>query len=157
MEKSTGQEEDWILASAFWLRFSFLVSLFSFLMVATALAAESSSLAQASPAADQGQPDSGIYGAMVAAWGNAPSNPPTYECVRVFDSTGQRLITTGVCSGTYAQFRVSLAPGHYLVDKSFSRGLPSVPLKAPPSAIAVDVAPGQWVDLPPKALPGPVP
>ncbi|HEV3109711.1 MAG TPA: hypothetical protein VGY99_04375 [Candidatus Binataceae bacterium] len=95
---------------------------------------------EASPAAA----NSGIYGAMVAAWGNAPANPPTYECVRIFDAGGQKLVATGTCSGTWAQFRVPLVPGRYVVEK---RGTRSV----------IDVGPGQWVNLAPRQLPGPVP
>lgn len=88
--------------------------------------------------------NSGVYGAMVAAWGNVPSNPPTYECVKIFDADGQRPVATGTCSGIWAQFRVPLAPGRYVVEKGGKRTV-------------IDVAPGQWVNLAPRPLPGPVP
>lgn len=101
--------------------------------------------------------DSGIYGAMVAAWGNAPANPPTYECVKIFDSAGQRLIATGVCSGMFGQFRIPLPPGRYLLDRSLLKNQPGVPPKAQPGSIVVDVNPGQWVNLAPTPPPGPVP
>jgi hypothetical protein len=118
-------------------------------------AAPASSLASAG--GSQNAPGSGICGVMVAAWGNAPANPPTYECVKIFDSTGQRLIATGVCSGMYGQFRIPLPPGRYLVDHSLVKSQPGVPLKAQPGSFAVDVSPGQWVNLAPKAPPGPIP
>ncbi len=105
----------------------------------------------------KGAADSGIYGAMVAAWGNAPANPPTYECVKIFDSSGERLIATGICSGTFAQFRIPLPPGRYLVDRSLLKPPPGAPLKAQPGSQTVDVAPGQWVNLSPKQPPGPIP
>ena len=87
---------------------------------------------------------SGIRGAMVAAWGNAPANPPTYQCVKIFDASGQKLVATGTCSGIWGQFSVALPPGRYIVDKQGER-------------IAVDVAPGQWADLSPKQPPVPIP
>lgn len=121
--------------------------------------APSNSSAISAPDAGAGQqraPDSGIYGAMVAAWGNAPSNPPTYECIKVFDAAGSKLIATGKCSGIFATFRVPLPPGRYIIDKGFTvqRTPPSGPQ---PGSFAVDIAPGQWVHLAPKAPPGPVP
>ena len=96
------------------------------------------------PGRGQAEPGSGVRGAMVAAWGNAPANPPTYQCVKVFDASGQKLVATGTCSGTWASFRVPLPPGRYVVDKEGER-------------TTVDVGAGQWVNLSPKPLPGPVP
>lgn len=55
--------------------------------------------------------DSGIYGQMVAAWSNPPANPPTYECIKVLDATGQTVVAAGTCSGIWGQFRVPLPPG----------------------------------------------
>jgi hypothetical protein len=89
-------------------------------------------------------PDSGITGSMVAAWGNAPANPPTYECLKVFDASGQKLIATATCSGIWGQFRVALPPGRYVVEKGGRRK-------------TVDVSPGQWVTMLPPSPPGPVP
>ncbi len=92
---------------------------------------------------------------MVAAWGNAPSNPPTYECIKIFDATGRKLIATGKCSGTFANFRIPLPPGRYVVDQSINvRGKAA---GAQPGSKTVDVGPGQWVNLAPKSPPGPVP
>jgi hypothetical protein len=89
---------------------------------------------------------------MVAAWGNAPAHPRSYPCVRIFDAAGRRLIATGVCSGTFAQFRIPLPPGRYLVDRSLLAG------PGPqPGSFTVEVAPRQWVNLAPSPLPGPVP
>jgi hypothetical protein len=102
-------------------------------------------------------PDSGIYGTMVAAWGNQPANPPTYKCVNVFDGGGQTLIATGLCSGIYGQFRIPLAPGRYVVDKSPVYTPHGAPLKPQPGSLTVEVRPGQWINLAPRPLPGPVP
>jgi hypothetical protein len=100
-------------------------------------------------------PRSGIYGTMVAAWGNAPANPPTYKCVRVFDSAGRRLVATGVCSGIFGAFRIPLAPGRYLVDK---RPVASSEPAAPgPRSFVVEVKPGKWLRLAPRAPAGRVP
>ncbi len=94
---------------------------------------------------------------MVAAWGNAPANPPTYECIRIFDAAGRRLIATGVCSGTFAQFRIPLPPGRYLVDRSLLKSPPGTLAKPHAGSFTIEVGPGQWVKLAPKPLPGPVP
>lgn len=139
--------------------FSFLFSLCLILVScspAASLAGDSTSTLSG-PGASQSGADSGIYGAMVAAWGNAPSNPPTYECVKIFDSSGERLIATGVCSGTFAQFRIPLPPGRYLVDRSLIKTPPGAQPKAQPGSQSVAVAPGQWVNLSPKAPPRPIP
>jgi hypothetical protein len=87
---------------------------------------------------------SGIRGAMVAAWGNAPADPPTYECVKIFDALSQKLVATGTCSGIWGQFSVALPPGRYIVEKQGAR-------------TAVAVAPGQWADLSPQQPPVPIP
>jgi len=126
-----------------------------------ALAAGSDPVAPASSAAGsepgQSSAESGIYGAMVSAWGNAPANPRTYECVKIFDASGQRLITRGVCSGMYAQFRIPLAPGRYLADYSQLREPRGIAPKAQPGSRTVDVSAGQWVNLAPKPPAAPVP
>ena len=41
----------------------------------------------ATPTPTQGAIDSGIYGHLAAAFGNAPTNPPSTECVKVYDAT----------------------------------------------------------------------
>jgi hypothetical protein len=135
---------------------SFLIYLFSFLsLLASSLF--SLLLFLLSNSSGQNTPASGIYGAMVAAWGNAPANPRSYECVKVYDSSGQRLIATGICSGTFAQFRIPLTPGSYMVDKSLFKGQPGAAPKAQPGSIPVEVQPGRWLNLAPKPPPGPVP
>ncbi len=103
------------------------------------------------------EPDSGIYGTMVAAWGNPPANPPTYKCVRVFDSSGQSLVATGTCSGMYGEFRIPLAPGRYLVDKRPVVDARTSTLAPGTRSLAVEVRHGQWLRLEPSAPPGPVP
>src|SRR5260370_19308002 len=64
----------------------------------------------------EGTVDSGIRGTMVSAWGNPPANPPTYQCVRVFDATEKLLVAYGTCSGTSGEFRVPLPAEVYIVD-----------------------------------------
>lgn len=118
--------------------------------------AQTSCSAAAAAGTNQNAPDSGISGAMVAAWGNPPANPPTYQCVKIFDATGRNLIATGVCSGIWASFRVPLPAGRYLVDESNLK--PGAgPSEAAPGSIPVQVAPGQWVNIRPKSPPGPLP
>jgi hypothetical protein len=108
----------------------------------------SSSRATGGP--NENTPDSGITGTMVAALGNPPANPPRYQCVRIFDATGRKLIATGVCSGIWASFRVPLPAGDYLVDKSIVQHGGGPP-QAAPGSIPVHVAAGHWVDLKPKS------
>jgi hypothetical protein len=107
----------------------------------TTLAPDSSPMSASKESAAQ---RSGIRGAMVAAWGNAPANPPTYECVKIFDAAGQKLIATGICSGILGQFQVALPPGRYVVEKQRER-------------TTVEVAAGQWVDLSPREPTVPIP
>ncbi len=124
----------------------------------TAAATEASPrVAAAAPEASPAAANSGIYGAMVAAWGNAPAKPPTYVCVRIFDAGGQKLVATGTCSGIWGQFRVPLAPGHYIVEKGRTHTVVQGVSKFVPQRTTVDVGPGQWVNLAPRPLPGPVP
>lgn len=107
--------------------------------------------------AHAGAPDSGICGTMVAAWGNPPANPPAYRCVKVFDSTGQKLIATGVCSGLFGEFRIALPPGHYLIDKSAISELPGATIRPAAGSVSVEVEPGKWAQLAPRAPARPVP
>jgi hypothetical protein len=58
--------------------------------------------------------DSGIYGYLVAAFGNPPANPPSTQCVTVYDSEGVNLIALGTCSGMFGDFHVPLAPWRYV-------------------------------------------
>jgi hypothetical protein len=118
---------------------------------------DASSLPQPQSSASPLAADCGIYGAMAAAWGNAPANPQTYECVRIFDSTGRYLIATGVCSGLYAEFRMPLPPGRYIVDRSMMKPPPGEPPKPHARSFAVEVRPGQWVSVTPQRRLLPVP
>ena len=89
----------------------------------------------------------GISGHMIAALGNAPAFSPTFECAKIFDESGQKLIATGTCSGTFAQFKVPLPSGRYLVE---FKGIE-------PHRRVVTVADGKWTELGPKPPRGPVP
>jgi hypothetical protein len=100
---------------------------------------------------------SGIYGYTVAAWGNAPANPPTTQCLKVFDSSATNLITTGACSGASGNFRVPLAPGRYVVEVGGSWQPKNGAVTFVPNRKTVEVSAGQWVKLAPPAPPGPVP
>jgi len=58
---------------------------------------------------------SGIYGYTVAEWGNPPANPPTTQCLKVFDSSAitpchRRLLWH------MGELSVPLAPGRYVVE-----------------------------------------
>ena len=101
--------------------------------------------------------DSGIYGSMVAAWGNPPAQPPTYQCVKVFDAAGRKLVATGTCSGTWGQFRVALPPGRYIIEKGGSWTAVAGAVKFVPQRTTITVGTAQWVNLAPRPLPGPVP
>jgi hypothetical protein len=89
----------------------------------------------------------GISGHMVAALGNAPAIPPTFECAKIYDESGQKLIANATCSGAFAQFRVPLVSGRYLVE---FKGIE-------PNRQIVSVSEGKWTELGPKPPRGPVP
>ncbi len=101
--------------------------------------------------------DSGIYGQMVAAWGNPPANPPTYECVKILDSTGQNVVAKGTCSGIWGQFRVPLPPGKYVIEAGGSWETVNGTVRFRPNRREIQVKPGEWVKIAPPAPPGPVP
>jgi hypothetical protein len=84
---------------------------------------------------------------MIAAWGNAPANSPSYQCAKIFDATGKKPIATATCSGTYGQFRVPLESGSYVVEFDGME----------PHRQTIEVIEGRWTELGPKELPGPVP
>ena len=48
---------------------------------------------------------------MISALGNPPANPPTYQCVKVFDATGKVMVAEGTRSGITEnfEFRCQLA------------------------------------------------
>lgn len=100
---------------------------------------------------------SGIYGYTIAAWGNSPANPPTTQCLKVFDSSATHLITTGACSGVSGNFRVPLAPGRYVVEVGGSWQPKNGAVTLVPNRKTVEVSAGQWVKLAPPAPPGQVP
>lgn len=100
---------------------------------------------------------SGIYGYTVAAWGNPPTNPPTTQCLKVFDSSATNLIATGACSGMDGNFRVPLAPGRYVVETGGSWQSKNGAVTFVPDRKTVEVGAGQWVKLTPPSPPGPVP
>jgi|SRR6516165_6055559 hypothetical protein len=102
-------------------------------------------------------PGSGIYGYTVAAWGNAPANPPTTQCLKVFDSKGTHLIATGTCSGHFGNFRVPLVPGRYVVETGGSWQSKNGAVIFVPIRKIVEVRMGHWVKLAPPQPPGPVP
>jgi hypothetical protein len=89
----------------------------------------------------------GISGHLVAALGNAPAIPPTFECAKIYDERGQKLIASATCSGIFAQFKVPLASGRYLVE---FKGME-------PNRRIVSVSEGKWTELGPNPPRGPVP
>lgn len=82
-----------------------------FLILTLWLLAARSACARAEVTRTGGQADFGIYGQMVGAWGNPPSSPAHYQCIKVLDALERNTIALGACSGTFAKFRVPLAPG----------------------------------------------
>jgi hypothetical protein len=114
---------------------------------------------QEAPSAPEGAitTGSGIYGSTVAAWGNPPANPPTTQCLKVFDSSVTNLIATGACSGVGGNFRVPLAPGRYVVEIGGSWQSKNGAVTFVPNRKTVEVSTGQWVKLAPPAPPAPVP
>jgi len=101
--------------------------------------------------------DSGIYGSMVSAWGNPPANPPTYECVKIFDSTGQNVVAKGTCSGVWGQFRVPLPPGRYVMESGGSWETVNGAVRFRPNRREIEVKPGEWGKIAPPSPPGPMP
>ncbi len=108
--------------------------------------------AQATPGVD-----SGIYGWMVAGRGNAPSNPPTVECVRVLDTSASNVVAHGECSGPWRQFRVPLAAGKYVVELGGHWESKAGAVHFVPNRKTVQVMPRQWVKLAPPNPPAPLP
>ena len=101
-------------------------------------------------------PDSGIYGRMIAAWGNPPTALPPSECIRVLNPGGD-VIATGTCSGMFREFRVPLSPGQYVVEMGSHSEMVKGVLRLVPDRKDVEVRPGVWVNIGKRDLPGPVP
>ena len=101
--------------------------------------------------------DSGIYGYLTAALGNAPANPPLTQCVKVYDSAGVNLIARGTCSGMFGNFRVPLPPGRYVVELGGSWESRSGAVSFVPNRRTIEIKEGQWLKLAPPSPPGPVP
>ena len=101
--------------------------------------------------------DSGIRGSMTSAWGNPPANPPTYQCVKVFDATGKVLVAEGKCSGTYGEFRVPLPAGTYIVEAGGRWDNSSGKPLLRPERKTVEIRNGQWVEITPHRPNRPVP
>ena len=102
-------------------------------------------------------PDSGIYGHMIAAWGNPPAEPPTYECVRVLDTVRQIVVAKGICSGRRAEFRVQLEPGKYTVETGGSWETTAGVMRFVPHHQMVEIKAGEWLEIAPPAPAAPVP
>lgn len=101
--------------------------------------------------------DSGIYGHMTAALGIAPANPPSTQCVAVYDSAGAKLIARATCTGMARDFRVPLPPGRYVVEFGGSWESRNGAVVFVPDRRDIDIGQGQWVKLVPPAPRGPVP
>lgn len=100
---------------------------------------------------------SGIYGTMRAAMGNLRSNPPAYECIKVFDRSGTHLIAKGECSGPWAAFKVPLPPNTYVVEAGGTWKTVDGKVRFQPDRKTVQITDGEWIDLGAPKLPGPVP
>src|SRR5262249_41083237 len=102
-------------------------------------------------------PNSGIYGHMVAAWGNPPAQPPTYECVRVLDTTGQIVVAKGTCSGLWGECGVRSEPGQYIVEAGRRWEAVHGAVRFVPHQRTVEIKAGEWVEMAPPSPPAPVP
>ncbi len=111
----------------------------------------------ATAAATPSGADSGIYGWMVSALGNAPAHAPTYQCVKILDSIGQNVVAKGTCSGIWGQFRIPLPPGRYIMESGGSWETVNGAVRFRPNRREVVIKPGEWVKIAPPKLPGPVP
>src|SRR5262249_32774456 len=136
---------------------SFIVVVLSMVSSAYAGAGAPEPTAATTPTSRQpGTPDSGIFGAMITAYGNQPSTaPPPTKCVRVFDSSGKNLIARGVCGGVYRAFRVPLTPGQYLVEIGSPRESRSGTEAG--RRQLVTVLPNRWINLSSPAPSNPIP
>ncbi|MGH7916422.1 MAG: hypothetical protein ACREQE_03060 [Candidatus Binataceae bacterium] len=109
------------------------------------------------PGGQESQTGSGIYGAMVAVRGNAPANPPSRECVKVYDASGRKLLATAICSGPMASFRLPLAAGSYVVEAGGRWESVNGRVYFRPNRRRVELGVSQWVKLGPQPPPGPLP
>ena len=103
------------------------------------------------------QADSGIYGQMVRAWGNPPTNPAHYQCIKVLDDPQRKTIALGTCSGAFAQFRIPLAPGNYVVEYGGHWDSANGKIRFVPDRHHVTVPAGRWIDLSPAVPANAVP
>lgn len=103
------------------------------------------------------QPGSGIYGRMVRAWGNAPANPKRYQCIKVLDEQQRKTIAVGECSGSFAQFRVPLPPGHYVVEYGGHWASVGGKVRFVANRYHITVPANVWIDLSAPAPRNPVP
>src|SRR5262249_58226125 len=102
-------------------------------------------------------PNSGIYGHMIAAWGNPPAQPPTYECVSVIDTVRQIAVAKGICSGRWGEFRVPLEPGKYIVEAGGRWETTAGVMRFVPHHQTVEIKAGEWLEIAPPAPAAPVP
>ncbi len=102
-------------------------------------------------------PNSGIYGHMIAVWGNPPTQPPTYECVRVLDTVRQSVVAKATCSGRRGEFRVPLEPGNYIVEAGGRWETADGLIRFVPHHRTVEIKAGEWVEIAPPTPPVPVP
>lgn len=154
----------WELASDVTMRVAVIAATFALgaILVACAASTATSEPGSTVPAAStspeaHGVADSGIYGSMIAARGNAPSNLPSVECVKVLDSTARNVVARGECSGPWRQFRVPLAPGSYVVEVGGHWESRAGAVSFVPNRRAVEVKPRQWMKLAPPPPPAPLP
>ena len=128
-----------------------------FLLHGTGCATPSGTDAVSTPMPTQTTGNSGIYGHVTAALGNAPANPPSTECVKVYDATGVNLIARATCTGIMHDFRVPLAPGRYVVELGGSWEPKNGAMTFVPNRRTIEIGAEQWINLSPPSRPGPVP
>ena len=101
--------------------------------------------------------NSGIYGHLSTALGNAPASPLPVRCFTVYESPGGNFVATGMCSGAMGDFRVPLAPGRYLVEFSGRWEAKNGAMGFIPDRRSIVIGPAQWIKLVPQSPLGPVP
>ncbi|MGH7905836.1 MAG: hypothetical protein ACREP6_04335 [Candidatus Binataceae bacterium] len=110
------------------------------------VAAAHSMAAHVKPARASG---SGIYGTIVADWGNKPAHAPSFECVTVLDAGGRHVVAHGVCSDEWERFKVPLSPGKYIVEVGGHWEGKGANAHYVSNQKTIEVKPGKWVKIKP--------
>ncbi|MHB8384129.1 MAG: hypothetical protein ACYDC3_17510 [Candidatus Binataceae bacterium] len=75
----------------------------------------------------------------------------------MLDNLQRKTIALGMCSGTFAQFRVPLAPGNYIVEYGGHWESTNGKVRFVAGRHYITVPAGRWIDLSQAAPVNPVP